>query len=299
MPPSRHAKKQLSGKPSARERRTPPASRPPAASPTLEEIKKQYGISDKDYKELVELLDDTTFKDSPNPEIQPAREPRLAQAIDLPSAYLSKYLLATAAEQLNLDLSDEDRKRWEGLKSPGDVVQELVKLVSERTVIRSDRFALARQRQPENLPLTKTPGNVGAQPQPKEKPVRSLDKLEEPEMKSLSLEDFARAAQGTTDPRKLMLGLNVVSQVEEEFQKRIKQYIKDNHGVEPKGKVTLKVIINSYDSVKKGMTYHGYAQASFDGQSRILYRLNDDELAVELERRQISPPVAAPATLAR
>lgn len=258
-------KKHLSGEPTSQEKEAPATHSPLAASPTLEEIKKQYGISDKDYQELVELLDVTTQE-----------EPSPARMNDFPS----KYLLATAAEHLNFDLSDEDRKRWEGLKSPRDVVRELVKLVSERTVLRSNKFAHAGLHQYEYLP-------------------RSLDHLSEKDIQGLTVMDFTRVPRHTKDPRKLVLGLNVFDRMEVAFQEGLKKYLKENHGVEPKGKVHLNIIIQKYESVKNGTTYKGYVQAGYDGRSTILYSLTAEELAAELERRQISQSAAASASLAR
>jgi hypothetical protein len=145
-----------------------------------------------------------------------------------------------------------------------------------------------------------TGGNVGTQPQLEKQPVpRSLDKLDEPQIESLTVKEFAKAARHTKDPRKLMLGMSVVDKVEEAFQKQIKQYVKENHKVEPKGKVTLSIIVNKYESVKNGTTYHGYVQASFDGLSRILYRLNNEELTQELSHRGIIQAAHSPGLLTR
>jgi hypothetical protein len=128
---------------------------------------------------------------------------------------------------------------------------------------------------------------------------RSLNDLNEKEIKSLSLRDFENAAQRTQDPRKLMLGLNLVEQVEAAFQEQIKQQLRDMYGVDPKGKIRLNVIINEYESVKNGTTYHGYVRASFDSQSKILYRLTEEELAKELKRRQTIQPADSSASLSR
>jgi hypothetical protein len=146
-----------------------------------------------------------------------------------------------------------------------------------------------------NSQIFVTGGNEGPQSKPESVP-RSLDKLDEPEIGSLTVKEFTKVVGHTKDPRKLMLGMSVVDKAEEELQKSIRQYMKEKHRIEPKGKVTLSVIVNKYESVKNGTRYHGYVQASFDGLSRILYSLNNEELNQELYHRGIirSAPTPQP-----
>ncbi len=146
----------------------------------------------------------------------------------------------------------------------------------------------------ENLQLEDVPGNVvisSLQPEKQTVP-HSLHNLSMKDIEGLTVKDFARATRHTNDPRQLMLGLNIMGQLEEEFQRRIKEYLKEHHGVEAKGKVRLNAVISLYESAKTGPKYYGYVQASFDNRTTKLYRLTDEEVGEELSRRQISLPSA-------
>lgn len=138
-----------------------------------------------------------------------------------------------------------------------------------------------------NLLREKDDGNV---PPEITQPVStSLDTLDETDINSLRIREFSRAVSHTNNPRKLLLGLRTMEQVEADFQQQIRKYLLEHHGVTPKGKVRLNVIIKEYESVKKGTTYKGYAQAAYDNQSTILYHLTEEEIAAELSRRQEIP----------
>ena len=270
----------------------------------LEKLKELYGISNKDYNELVDLL---------SVDLEPERfaDESFVGDSSIPSGkitVLTQGKQVTARKQLEKSRSRQGDSEPEPLKSGTSIrlngvfeikiingVQCLVPVEKQHPLL-SIPNAWRKSLQP-----AETPSRLETQSQSEEQPVpRSLDKLDEKAIQCLTVKDFAKAASRTSVPRKLMVGLNVVNQIEEEFQQRIKQYIKDNHGIEPKGKVRLNVVIHEYDSVKKGMTYKGYVRAAFDdNRSVTLYSLTEEELDAKLKRRQMEQSANSSIAFAR